>query len=89
MKVRTSAKIPEMRISVNFDEERGRQPRNGREPDIVYCHIKPTKNIRMAVIEAYLNKQMPFDNAILEAISKYFVVLVLGTVLTSQAFSII
>lgn len=67
---RTSAKIPEMRIALNFDQEKGRQPRPGREPDIVYCHIKPTKSIRMAVIKAYLDKQMPFDNVILEAISK-------------------
>ncbi|KAE8440738.1 hypothetical protein EG329_006633 [Mollisiaceae sp. DMI_Dod_QoI] len=63
----TSAQVPEQRIKIDFDAEKGRQPRD--DPDVVYCVIKPSKVVRMAVIQGYLSRQMPFDNAILEAIN--------------------
>jgi eukaryotic translation initiation factor 2C len=53
---------------VNLDEEKGRPPR--AQPDNVFVIIRPSKTIRMAVLEAYLTRQMPFDNSVLEAISK-------------------
>lgn len=58
---------------VDLDVDRGRQPRN--PPDQCYCIIRPSKVVRMAVIQGYLSKQMPFDNSILEAISKSFIAL--------------
>ncbi len=58
-----------MRIMVDLDAERGRQPRPGHE-DKSYCVIRKSKVIRMAAIGAYLTRQIPFDNAVLEAISK-------------------
>jgi eukaryotic translation initiation factor 2C len=56
---------------VNLDAEKGRTPRAGRDPDIAYCVIRPSKIIRMAVIQGYLSRQMPFDNSVLEAISRF------------------
>ncbi len=67
---RTLNQIPEQRIIVNFDEERGRAPRDPANPDICRVVIRPSKQIRMAVIQAYLSNKMPFDHSILEAISK-------------------
>jgi hypothetical protein len=66
--VRCAFDVPEQRITVDFDEEKGRPPR--AQPDYVYVIIRKSKNIRMAVLEAYLTRQMPFDNSVLEAISK-------------------
>lgn len=61
--------VPEQRISVNLDQERGRTPRPGSQPQITHCIIRPTTVIRMAALGAYLNKTMSFDNSVLEAIS--------------------
>lgn len=58
----------EIRIMVNLDEEKGRRPRD--PPDIVYCVIRQTKIIKMAVIKGYLTRQMAFDSTVLEAISE-------------------
>lgn len=56
---------------VDFDVEKGRRPRtDGSPPDTCYITIRPTKTIRMAVLGAYLGKQMAFDNTVLEAISE-------------------
>lgn len=54
---------------VDFDQEKGRVPR--QQPDTCYCVIRKSKTIRMAVIDAFLRKQTPFDNSVLEAISKF------------------
>jgi eukaryotic translation initiation factor 2C len=54
---------------VDLDAEKGRQR---TPPELCYVVIRPTKQIRMAVIQSYLSKQMPFDNSVLEAISKIF-----------------
>ncbi|KAF8860682.1 eukaryotic translation initiation factor-like protein 2C 2 [Acephala macrosclerotiorum] len=64
----TSAKIPEQHVTVDFDVEKGRTPRD-QNPDRCLCIIRPAKSIRMAVIKGYLNRQMPFDSTILEAIT--------------------
>jgi eukaryotic translation initiation factor 2C len=53
---------------VDLDAEQGRNPRP-TGPDTVLCIIRPTKTLRMACIEAYLSRQMPFDSAILECIN--------------------
>jgi len=66
---RSSCDIPELRIHVNLDAEKGRPPR--QTPDMCYCIIKQTKKIRMEAINAYLKKQMAFDNSVLEGISKF------------------
>ncbi|KAF4636136.1 hypothetical protein G7Y89_g1931 [Cudoniella acicularis] len=58
-----------MRVSVNLDAEKGRAPRPGREPDVCYAIIRQSKVVRLSVIAAYLNRQTPFDNSILEAIN--------------------
>lgn len=71
---RTSAQIPEQRVTVDFDAEKGRTPRDPNNRDQCLCTIKLAKSIRMAVIKGYLDRQMPFDSTILEAISKFFVV---------------
>jgi hypothetical protein len=66
--IRCAFEVPEQRIMVNLDEEKGRPPR--AQPDNVYVVIRKSKTIRMAVLSAYLTRQMPFDNSVLEAISK-------------------
>lgn len=66
--IRTSYKVPEQRCVVNLDEEQGRQP-GPKGPDTVLCIIRPTKALRMASLEAYLNKKMAFDNSVLECIN--------------------
>ncbi|TVY80632.1 Protein argonaute [Lachnellula suecica] len=63
----SSADIPELRILVNLDAERGREPRG--TPDTCYCVIKQTKQVRLAAIDAYLTKKIPFDNSVLEGIN--------------------
>jgi eukaryotic translation initiation factor 2C len=68
---RTNRDIAEQRIMVNFDVEKGRQPRDPANPDTCYCQIKRSKVIRLAVIQGYLNQQIPFDNVILESISMF------------------
>ncbi|CZR64330.1 related to argonaute like post-transcriptional gene silencing protein QDE-2 [Phialocephala subalpina] len=65
----TSAKIPEQHIPVDFDLEKGRPPRDPNNRDVVFCRIKPTTTIRMAVIKGYLDRQMPFDDSTLAAIN--------------------
>lgn len=64
----SSNSLPETLIMVNLDAEKGRRPREN--PDSVFVVIRPSKVIRMAVIEAFLQRQMSFDKSILEAISK-------------------
>lgn len=65
----SSIKFTEQRITVDLDAEKGRAPRPGALPDTCYVVIRPSKSIRMAVIQAYLQKKTPFDNAILEGIN--------------------
>lgn len=54
---------------VDLDAEKGRPPRT--TPDQCYVMIRPTKRIRMAVLQGYLSGQMQFDDTLLEAISKF------------------
>jgi eukaryotic translation initiation factor 2C len=68
---RSSTQFTEQRILVDFDAEKGRQPHPQKGPDTCYCIIRPSKIVRMAVIQGYLQQQMPFDNSILEAISEF------------------
>ncbi|RKF63291.1 Protein argonaute [Erysiphe neolycopersici] len=65
----SSEVLPELRLTVDLDNEKGRPPRPGKLPDTCYVVIRRVKSIRMAVIRGYLQKQIPFDNTILEAIS--------------------
>lgn len=57
---------------VDLDADYGKTPRPGKE-NKSYCIIRSSKVVRMAVIQAYLSKQMAFDNSVLEAISKFAV----------------
>jgi eukaryotic translation initiation factor 2C len=64
----------EMRLTIDMDAERGRAPRvDGRTGQVrqntITVRMKQVGEINMAVIEAYLTKKIPFDNAVLEAIS--------------------
>lgn len=72
--LRSKHKIGEQRITVDFDAEKGRQPRPDREADKCYVVIRPTTSIRMAVISAYLAQQIQFDKSVLEAISEFFII---------------
>lgn len=71
--IRSSEILPELRLTVDLDNEKGRLPRPGKLPDTCYVVIRRVKSIRMAVIRGYLQKQIPFDNTILEAICTSFV----------------
>ncbi|KAH7370050.1 Piwi domain-containing protein [Rhexocercosporidium sp. MPI-PUGE-AT-0058] len=62
-------RVGEQRITVNFDVEKGRAPRPDKPADVCYVIIRPTTQIRMAVISAYLNKSIQFDKSVLEAIT--------------------
>lgn len=67
----SSAQVDEIRISVDMDAERNRNP-NPQHPNIHRFVLKPAKIIRLAVLNAFLARQTPFDNACLESISKFF-----------------
>lgn len=66
--------IPEQRIIIDFNEEKGRVARPGQRPppeDKCYVIIRPTATVDMSVISSYLDGTMPqFDVSILAAISK-------------------
>jgi hypothetical protein len=66
----------ELRQYIDFDKEKGREPRRlpdgSIKPNGTYVRIKYVGQINMAVIRAYLEKKIGFDNSVLEAISKYF-----------------
>lgn len=59
----------ELRVNIDMDAEKGQAPRPGRD-NHVRVVIKPTGQINMAVISAYLSRTVAFDNSILQAISK-------------------
>ncbi|TVY52417.1 Protein argonaute [Lachnellula cervina] len=63
------ANVKELRINVDLDKEKdpNRAPRPN--PDTCYCIIRQTNSVRLAVIDAYLSKKMPFDNSVLEGIN--------------------
>lgn len=68
--------MPAFTIEVNLDEykPKSKYPPNPnskkRAGDLCRVQFRPSKMIRMAIIGAYLNRQIPFDNGLLEAISK-------------------
>jgi hypothetical protein len=51
-----------------MDKERNRAPRAGKE-NVIGVRISCVGQVNMNVISAYLDKQMPFDTTVLEAIS--------------------
>lgn len=61
--------VNEMRTQVNMDEERGRAPRPGKAPDVVYLMMKKTNVIRMDALRAYLAGQMGWDEHVLECMN--------------------
>ncbi len=66
----------ELRIIVDLDREKGKAPRIDRatgqpRQNSTRVRIKKVGEIRMAVIQAYLDRTMPFDTTVLEAISKF------------------
>lgn len=56
-----------------MDKERNRTPKEGKE-NKVSVRISCVGQVNMNVISAYLNKQIAFDNTVLQAISKFAVV---------------
>lgn len=61
--------INEIRTQVDMDQERGRAPRPGRGPDVVYLVIKKTNVIRLDALRAYLTGQMGWDEHVLECMN--------------------
>jgi hypothetical protein len=64
---------------LDMDVEKGKAPRIDRatgepRPNQIMVRIKMVKEINMAVIKAYLTKQMPFDDHIFEAISTFITI---------------
>jgi hypothetical protein len=66
-----SKQIQDIKIMVDLDALRGRTP-NPAYPNTYRFHLKPAKIIRLAVLNAFLKRQTPFDTACLESISKFF-----------------
>lgn len=62
-------KVPEVRVEVDLDAERGR-PSNPNKPNVYRFILKPSKLIRLASLHAFLSRQTPFDDMCLESISK-------------------
>jgi hypothetical protein len=64
----------ELRIIIDLDAERGIAPKVRRDGTVREnkhrVQIKQTKEINMAVIKAYLERTIQFDNSVLEAVSK-------------------
>ncbi|KAF3763069.1 Piwi-domain-containing protein [Cryphonectria parasitica EP155] len=60
---------PEIRIQINMDEERGRAPKAGRTPDVVYLVVKRTTTVRLDALRAYLKGQMGWDDHVLECLN--------------------
>ncbi|CCU74167.1 argonaute/ago1/eukaryotic translation initiation factor 2c [Blumeria hordei DH14] len=65
----SSNKLPEQRMTVDLDAEKGRAARPGKSPDTCYVIIRLSKTIRMASIKAYIEKKITFDNTVLESIN--------------------
>ncbi|KAG0647251.1 RNA interference pathway ago1 [Hyphodiscus hymeniophilus] len=69
-----SFNVPEIRMNIDMDKERGRPPPQAGQPPRPVNHVmfvlKPAKVIRLAVLNAFLSRQTPFDNSCLEGISK-------------------
>ncbi|EPQ63543.1 Bgt-1037 [Blumeria graminis f. sp. tritici] len=65
----SSNQLPEQRMTVDLDAEKGRAARPGKSPDTCYVIIRLAKTIRMASIKAYIEKKIAFDNTVLESIN--------------------
>lgn len=61
--------VSELRFTVNMDQERGRQPRADKGPDIVMFIIRKTTVIRLDALRAYLEGNMSWDDHILECMN--------------------
>lgn len=74
---RCTGKAPkeELRLRVDFDKEKGKEPRKDKDGNLksneTYVRIRYVGEIKMDVIRHYLEKKMDFDNTVLEAISNY------------------
>ncbi|KAM7204279.1 Piwi domain containing protein [Naviculisporaceae sp. PSN 640] len=64
--------VKEIRTTVDLDAEQGRPPPgpgSKRKPNKWEVIIKPTGNIRLAALEAYLKGKAAWDNSVLECMS--------------------
>lgn len=61
--------IPELRFTVNMDEERGREPRPDKAPFIVMFIMRKTTVIRLDTLRAYLEGKMGWDDHVLECMN--------------------
>jgi eukaryotic translation initiation factor 2C len=70
----SSAKVDEIRILVDMDQERGRTPQPGRPANTFRFGLKHSKVINLAVLNAFLTHKHPFDDTCLESISESFLI---------------
>lgn len=61
--------LPELRTTVNMDQERGRVPRADKGPDMVMFIIRKTTTIRLDALRAYLQGKMGWDDHVLECMN--------------------
>ena len=59
----------EIRLLVNLDHERGREPKPGKEPEKIRFMMRQTNKVKFNVLVAYLEGKADFDNSVLEAIN--------------------
>ena len=57
----------EIRVTVDLDAEEGRQP--GKKPNVFNVAIRLTKKLNIAVVSAWINGQISFDDHVLEAMN--------------------
>lgn len=81
---RCKSRIPAFTLAVDLDADKPPRkfPRKGG-PDITRVQMRESASIRMAIVGAYLDKKVPFDASLLNAISKF-----LGTKSRSSANSL-
>ena len=66
---RSPKDLGELRIMVDLDEEKKKEPRKGRE-NTHRVRIAKTKRIHLSVVQDYLDGRTNFNEGILETISK-------------------
>lgn len=60
-------KVKELRMTINIDEEKGRE---SNEKNTFHVVIKNTGTIRLQSLRSYLEGQMGWDTSVLECMSK-------------------
>ena len=61
-----------MKVTVDFDQERGITPRPNAKANTMDLWLQKSKEVNLAALRAYVDGTMDFDNSVLESISKRF-----------------